>query len=100
MKNAPTINQDSRGIATQQRNATTKPSLRSAINAMCRHCIYDPNSGSGTWRQQATACTSKTCPLYDVRPKPAPTTTQVLNAPENPENDHFDSIIDREKMLP
>jgi hypothetical protein len=46
------------------------------------------------------ACTSKTCPLYDVRPKPAPTTTQVLNAPENPENDHFDSIIDREEMLP
>lgn len=44
-----------------------RQSLRAAINAMCRQCIYDPN-GSGTWRQQVEACTSPNCPLYPVRP--------------------------------
>lgn len=41
--------------------------LRSAINSMCKDCIYDA-SGKGTWRQQVEACTSYKCPLYDVRP--------------------------------
>jgi len=43
--------------------------LRSAINSMCKDCIYDA-SGKGTWRQQVEACTSYNCPLYDVRPVP------------------------------
>lgn len=46
-------------------------SLRAAINAKCRECIYDPLSGGGTWRQQVAACTSRSCPLYPVRPKSA-----------------------------
>ena len=44
------------------------PSLRKAVDAFCRHCIYDEKSGFGTWRQQVTACTATTCPLYKVRP--------------------------------
>ncbi len=44
-------------------------SLRAAINAFCKSCIYDPIGGSGTWRQQVEACTSYRCPLYPVRPK-------------------------------
>lgn len=44
-------------------------SLRGAINAKCRECIYDPHGGGGTWRQQVTACTSYKCPLYPVRPR-------------------------------
>jgi hypothetical protein len=43
-------------------------SLRSAINAKCKECIYDPVGGKGTWRQQVEACTSRRCPLYEVRP--------------------------------
>jgi hypothetical protein len=43
-------------------------SMRAAINAMCKACIYDPIGGQGTWRQQTEACTSKSCPLYDYRP--------------------------------
>lgn len=43
-------------------------SLRGAINAKCRECIYDPVGGSGNWRQQVTACRATNCPLYDVRP--------------------------------
>ena len=43
-------------------------SLRAAINAKCKECIYDPGSGGGTWRQQVEACTSPKCPLYPVRP--------------------------------
>ncbi len=42
-------------------------SLRAAINAKCRECIYDPHD-VGTWRQQVQACTADTCPLYPVRP--------------------------------
>ena len=44
-------------------------SLRAAINAMCRACIYDPHSGLGPWRMQVEACTSPSCPLYAVRPR-------------------------------
>lgn len=43
-------------------------SLRTAINNKCKECIYDPLAGAGTWKQQVEACTSKTCPLFEVRP--------------------------------
>lgn len=43
-------------------------SLRAAINAKCKECIYDPIAGKGTWRQQVEACTAPACPLYPVRP--------------------------------
>jgi len=42
-------------------------SLRKAINAKCKECIYDPY-GPGGWKQQVTACSSYGCPLYTVRP--------------------------------
>jgi hypothetical protein len=45
-------------------------SLRKAIDAKCRECIYDPHSGDGTWRQQVEGCTSPKCPLFAVRPLP------------------------------
>ena len=44
-------------------------SLRSAIDAMCRHCIYDPGGGGGGWREQVSACASTNCPLHPVRPQ-------------------------------
>ena len=49
-------------------NTTAKRSLRAAINDKCRECIYDSVAGAGTWREQVTACTSKACPLYPLRP--------------------------------
>lgn len=45
------------------------PSLRNAIDAMCRACIYDPGSGTGAWREQVSACSSSNCPLHPVRPQ-------------------------------
>jgi hypothetical protein len=39
-----------------------------AIDEMCKACIYDGNSGSGTWRKQVEDCTSYSCPLFVVRP--------------------------------
>jgi hypothetical protein len=45
-----------------------KLSLRKRIDLMCKSCIYDPDGGGGTWRQQVQACTSHNCPLFDVRP--------------------------------
>ena len=47
---------------------TPKRSLRAAINDKCRECIHDPIGGFGNWREQVTACTSRACPLYPVRP--------------------------------
>lgn len=52
-------------------------SLRAAINAMCRDCIYDPKSGLGTWREQVAACNSARCPLWHVRPTPRYRDTQA-----------------------
>lgn len=49
-------------------------SLRAAINAKCRSCIYDPGSGNGTWREQVEACTSGNCPLHPFRPLSRPKT--------------------------
>jgi hypothetical protein len=42
-------------------------SLRRAINAHCRACIYDPLD-YGTCAQQIACCTVFTCELYPERP--------------------------------
>ncbi len=42
--------------------------FRGRVNAMCAACIFDPDGGGGTWRQQVEACTSLGCPLYEIRP--------------------------------
>ncbi|MGH8258281.1 MAG: hypothetical protein ACREUG_01170 [Steroidobacteraceae bacterium] len=44
-------------------------SLRAAIDAMCKSCMYDPIGGVGTWRAQVERCTAYSCPLHRVRPK-------------------------------
>jgi hypothetical protein len=43
-------------------------SLRKAIDAKCRECIYDRLAG-GTWRAQTHACELTKCALWPVRPK-------------------------------
>ena len=43
-------------------------SLRSAIDKMCRACIYDSIGGNGTWRQQTEGCGDTSCPLHEARP--------------------------------
>lgn len=45
-------------------------SLRAAINAMCKSCLYDPGNGNGAWREQVKGCSSSSCPLHPVRPLP------------------------------
>ncbi|MCT2558419.1 hypothetical protein N0B51_05440 [Tsuneonella sp. YG55] len=47
----------------------TRVPLRSAVNAKCRECIYDPYQ-RGTWREQVAACCSANCSLHEVRPVP------------------------------
>jgi hypothetical protein len=44
-----------------------KRSLRAAINAMCKQCIYDPKD-RGTWRKQVENCSCSGCALYPYRP--------------------------------
>jgi hypothetical protein len=44
-----------------------RPSMRAAINAMCKGCIYDP-AEPGNWRQQVGACQITGCPLWPLRP--------------------------------
>ena len=45
-------------------------SLRAAVDAKCRDCIYDPMSGAGTWREQVSQCRIVSCPLWAMRPMP------------------------------
>ena len=47
-------------------------SMRKAINEKCKDCIYDPESGLGTWRQQISDCTMPDCALYPYRPLSEP----------------------------
>lgn len=47
-----------------------RPSLRQAIDAKCRDCIHDDQSGLGTWREQVARCTCAACPLWPVRTGP------------------------------
>lgn len=42
-------------------------SLRAAVNAKCKGCIYDPGA-PGNWREQVSYCSSANCPLHAVRP--------------------------------
>ena len=54
-------------------------SLRKRIDQHCKSCIYD-SLAPGTWRQQVTLCSVKSCALYDVRPKSTrPITESVLS---------------------
>ena len=55
-------------FACSRSRNTVRRSLRSAINAKCKECIYDPIAGGGKWRHQVSECTSVTCPLFEVRP--------------------------------
>jgi hypothetical protein len=44
------------------------PTYKEAIGLKCKDCTYDYCS-LGTWRQQVTLCSVKTCPLWHLRPK-------------------------------
>ena len=52
----------------------TPPKFRTAINNACKECIWDPLSGTGSWRMQVELCTSPKCSLYCVRPLTEDTT--------------------------
>ena len=56
----------------------SRPSLRSAIDSMCKSCIYDPGSGNGAWREQVAGCSSSRCPLHSVRPLPVKASKPAL----------------------
>lgn len=49
-------------------------SRKKAIEEKCKECIYDPQSGNGTWRQQVGNCSTNNCPLFNVRPTPTVST--------------------------
>lgn len=73
----------------------TRPSLRAAIDAMCKGCIYDPIS-PGTWREQVEGCSSSNCPLHPVRPVSVAATkeraaerTETEPDPETPQGAMF-----------
>lgn len=55
-------------MAERMASLPGRVSLRAAINAKCRECLFDPFQ-PGTWRAQVEACTSPRCPLYRVRPR-------------------------------
>ena len=57
-------------------------SLRKAIDAHCKGCIYDPKSGGGTWREQVAQCSVISCALWRVRA--APVSGPYANPPRDP----------------
>jgi hypothetical protein len=59
---------DNTGREQATRRRIDRVSLRTAIDAMCRSCIYDPGGANGTWREQVQGCSSGNCPLHPVRP--------------------------------
>lgn len=61
------------GQAVKRPRPAKRPSLRAAINAKCKDCVYDP-LGPGNWRQQVTACRITDCPLWPLRPRSVPQT--------------------------
>ena len=63
-------------------------SLRKRIDQHCKSCIYD-SLAPGTWRQQVTLCSVKSCAFHDVRPKTGyPIPESVLSYYEV-ENDQY-----------
>jgi hypothetical protein len=67
-------------LFSRKASAGARASLRAAINAMCRSCIYDPGSGNGGWREQVKACSSSNCALHLVRPLPIKATKKAGDA--------------------
>lgn len=59
-------------------------SLRKSIDAKCKDCLYDPECGGGTWRQQIAKCSSIGCPLWPVRPAPRPG-SPLADCPRDPQ---------------
>jgi len=43
--------------------AQSKQSMRSAVNAMCQHCM-----GYDNYAKEIRRCTDRACPLYAFRP--------------------------------
>ena len=54
-----------------------------AIDAKCKDCIYDPQCGGGTWREQVAQCSSPNCALWPYRPSPRG--GRFANPPRDPE---------------
>ena len=65
---APDITAEKQASAGLSAIGNGRFSLRAAINAKCRECIYDPGNGNGSWGEQVEACSAANCPLHAVRP--------------------------------
>jgi hypothetical protein len=63
-------------------------SLRKAINQNCKDCVYD-EIAAGTWRQQVTLCSAKSCALYAVRPKSTRPIPESVLSYYGAENDQY-----------
>ena len=74
--------------------------LRPAVNAFCKSCIYDKNTGSGSWRQQVANCRAFSCPLFNVRPGPRSARGQGSKAQEPEKNTRNDVILTGGEALP
>ena len=64
------------------------PSLRKGIDLHCKNCVYD-HLAVGTWRQQVTLCSVKSCALYDVRPKSTRPIPESVLSYYGVENDQY-----------
>ena len=77
MESAITCNEKNGVDAGRNVVMRKKRSRKQAIEAFCKHCIYDP-TWDGTWRQQTEACEVDDCPLYEFRPMSRTNTSDVV----------------------
>lgn len=89
-KRKATPRQESSLITSRSEHCTKSLSMRSAIDGMCKNCLYDKLQ-PGTWRQQIEACTSTQCPLYNLRPTPI--TVKIGPNRANPETTSNDTRL-------
>ena len=59
-------------------------SMRAAINAKCKDCIYDA-CAPGNWRQQVGACTISTCSLWKFRPTSSAAKSSATSVHKSPD---------------
>jgi len=67
---------------TNTETPLSRPKLRAAIDAKCKDCIYDPECGGGTWREQVAQCSSISCPIWPFRA--APGSGPLADPPRDP----------------
>lgn len=68
-----------------------RPSMRKAIDSMCKGCVYD-EANAGAWREQVEGCTVWDCPLWVLRPVSMGKSGMISKVPEKFDVEHMKRV--------